>query len=117
MQNANSLPVRTFLAGLFLLWTRLGFSAPPATNVILITIDTLRADHLGCYGYSLVRTPNIDRLAQAGARFTRAYTPVPITMPAHAALFTGAFPLGTGVHDFSSKLPPDAATLAQTLRH
>ena len=53
----------------------------PPLNVVVITIDTLRADHLGCYGYKEIRTPNIDRLAQEGTRFERAYTPVPITFP------------------------------------
>jgi arylsulfatase A-like enzyme/Tfp pilus assembly protein PilF len=87
------------------------------TAVILITVDTLRADHLGCYGYTLIQTPNIDQLAHAGARFAQAYTPVPVTLPAHTALFTGAFPMATGMHDFSgNKLPANAATLAKVLR-
>lgn len=89
--------------------------APP--NVIVITIDTLRADHLGCYGDREVQTPNIDALAAAAARFTQAYTPVPITLPAHTALFTGSFPMATGMHDFSgNKLPASAVTLAKVLR-
>ena len=53
----------------------------PAPNVVVITIDTLRADHLGCYGYKQIRTPNIDALAADSARFERAYTPVPVTLP------------------------------------
>lgn len=64
-------------------------------NVVLITIDTLRADHLGCYGDASIRTPNIDALAREGVRLTQAYTPVPITLPAHASLMTGEFPLAT----------------------
>jgi len=89
----------------------------PKPSVILITVDTLRADHLGCYGYTQIQTPNIDQLAHAGARFTQAYTPVPVTLPAHTALFTGAFPMATGIHDFSgNKLPANAATLAKVLR-
>ncbi len=72
---------------------------PP--NVLFITIDTLRADHLGCYGYRKIETPNIDRLAAEGVRFTRAYTPVPVTLPAHAVMFTGSYPMRTGMHDFS----------------
>lgn len=92
-------------------------AADARPNVILITIDTLRADRLGCYGYAEAQTPNIDQLARAGARFTRAYTPVPITLPAHAALFTGSSPMATGMHDFSgNKLPADAVTLARVLR-
>ena len=86
-------------------------------NVIFITIDTLRADHLRCYGYARIETPNIDALARAGVRFTQAHTPVPITLPAHTAIFTGSFPMATGMHDFSgNKLPANATTLAKVLR-
>jgi len=86
-------------------------------NVVLITIDTLRADHLGVYGYTSIQTPQIDQLARAGARFTRAYTPVPITLPSHSAIFTGSFPMATGMHDFSgNKLPATSATLASALK-
>lgn len=87
-----------------------------APNLIVITIDTLRADHLGCYGDRSIATPNLDALAGSAARFTRAFTPVPITLPAHTALFTGSFPMATGVHDFSgNKVPTSAATLAKVL--
>jgi arylsulfatase A-like enzyme/Flp pilus assembly protein TadD len=86
-------------------------------NLVVITVDTLRADHLGCYGDRSIQTPNIDALARSSARFTRAFTPVPITLPAHAALFTGSFPMATGMHDFSgNKLPASAVTLAKVLR-
>ena len=90
--------------------------ADPQPNVIFITIDTLRADHLGCYGYRQIETPNIDKLAGSGARFARAFTPVPITLPSHTVIFTGAFPMATGMHDFSgNKLPAGTATLAKIL--
>jgi len=115
LQIVNSPLTKALFAVSFLLLASLGSSAQ--ANLVLITIDTLRPDHLGCYGYTSIKTPNIDQLSRAGVRFTRAYTPVPITMPAHAALFTGAFPLATGIHDFSgNKLPTNAATIAQTLR-
>ena len=79
--------------------------APP--NVVFITIDTLRADHLGCYGYKQIQTPNIDALAAHSTRFERAYTPVPVTLPAHTAIFTGTYPTLSGMHDFSgNKLNP-----------
>src|SRR5262249_7258152 len=71
-------------------------------NVVIITVDTLRADHLGCYGYKKIQTPNIDALAAAGTRFERAYTPVPVTLPAHTAIFTGTYPMYSGMHDFST---------------
>ncbi|MBZ5563759.1 MAG: sulfatase-like hydrolase/transferase [Acidobacteriia bacterium] len=92
-------------------------AADALPNVIVITIDTLRADHLGCYGDRQVQTPNIDALAASSARFSQAYSPVPITLPAHTALFTGSFPMATGIHDFSgNKLPASAVTLAKVLK-
>jgi arylsulfatase A-like enzyme/Tfp pilus assembly protein PilF len=107
----------SFAAFVFLLF---GVQSRPATqpilDVVLITIDTLRADHLGCYGHASTQSPNIDELARAGTRFTQAYTPVPITLPAHTALMTGQFPLATGVHDFSgNRLPLNTATVAKIL--
>jgi arylsulfatase A-like enzyme/Flp pilus assembly protein TadD len=88
---------------------------PP--NVLVITIDTLRADHLGCYGYDKIRTPNIDSLARDGARFERAYTPVPITLPSHTVIFTGTFPTASGIHDFSAnRLSAQTITLAALLK-
>lgn len=88
-----------------------------APNVVVITIDTLRADHLGCYGYTKIRTPNIDAFAADNARFERAYTPVPVTLPAHTAIFTGTYPTLSGMHDFSgNKLNPKQPTLATVLR-
>src|SRR5258708_6606470 len=89
----------------------------PAPNVVVITIDTLRADHLGCYGDEQVRTPNNDALASEGARFERAYTPVPVTLPAHTVIFTGTYPMLSGMHDFSgNKLSPSQPTLASVLK-
>jgi arylsulfatase A-like enzyme/Flp pilus assembly protein TadD len=90
----------------------------PTVNVVVITIDTLRPDHLGCYGYKLIRTPNIDALASESARFLRAYTPVPVTLPAHTVIFTGTYPTLSGMHDFSgNKLNPSQPTLATVLKH
>ena len=59
---------------------------------MLITIDTLRADHLGCYGYGEIKTPVIDALANEGVLFQNAYTPVPVTFPSHVSLLTGTYP-------------------------
>src|SRR5437868_1717493 len=90
------------------------YSAP---NVIVITIDTLRADHLGCYGYKQIETPNIDALAADSALFDHAYTPVPVTLPAHTVSFTGTDPMLSGIHDFSAnKLNPEQPTLASILK-
>jgi arylsulfatase A-like enzyme/Tfp pilus assembly protein PilF len=89
----------------------------PRPNIVFITIDTLRADHLGCYGYKQISTPNIDSLAADSARFERAYTPVPVTLPAHTAIFTGTYPTLSGMHDFSgNKLNPAQPTLASILK-
>jgi arylsulfatase A-like enzyme/Tfp pilus assembly protein PilF len=88
---------------------------PP--NVLLITIDTVRADHLGCYGYMSIETPHLDALAAAGVRFANAYTPVPITLPAHTVMLTGTYPMRTGMHDFSgNRLNSSQPTLATLLR-
>jgi arylsulfatase A-like enzyme/Tfp pilus assembly protein PilF len=84
---------------------------------VVITIDTLRADHLGCYGDKQIRTPNIDALAAEGARFERSYTPVPVTLPAHTVIFTGTYPMLSGMHDFSgNKLNATQPTLASVLK-
>jgi len=89
----------------------------PRANVVVITIDTLRADHLGCYGDKQIRTPNIDALAADGVRFERAYTPVPVTLPAHTVIFTGTYPMLSGMHDFSgNRLNSAQPTLASVLK-
>jgi tetratricopeptide (TPR) repeat protein len=67
--------------------------------VILISVDTLRADRIGAYGYAGARTPWMDRLAREGIRFDGAYSHVPLTLPGHAALFTGRLPPHNGVRD------------------
>ena len=91
--------------------------AKPAPNVVLITIDTLRADHVGCYGYKQIKTPNIDGLAADGARFERAFAVVPVTLPSHTSMLTGTYPMLSGMHDFSgNKLSPLQPTLASVLK-
>jgi len=74
-----------------------------ATNVILITIDTVRADHLGCYGASDVQTPVLDGLAHDGVVFEHAISQVPLTWPSHAAILTGTYPFQNGVQDFTGQ--------------
>jgi arylsulfatase A-like enzyme/Flp pilus assembly protein TadD len=91
--------------------------AKPALNVVLITIDTLRADHVGCYGYKQIKTPNIDGLAADGTRFDRAFAVVPVTLPSHSSILTGTYPMLSGMHDFSgNKLSPLQPTLASVLK-
>jgi tetratricopeptide (TPR) repeat protein len=67
--------------------------------VLLITLDTTRADRLGCYGYDRATSPNLDALARQGVLFRRAYSHVPLTCPSHASMFTGLTPARHGVHD------------------
>lgn len=88
----------------------------PDRNVILISIDSLRADHLGCYGYDQPTSPNIDRLAATGVRFDRAYATSPWTLPSHASMFTGLYADTHGVYSANSALKKDATTLPAVLR-
>jgi choline-sulfatase len=83
-------------------------------NVLLVTIDTLRADHVGCYGRTGARTPALDGLAARGARFATAVAHVPLTAPSHASILTGTVPLAHGVRDNGGyALPPNVRTAAE----
>jgi arylsulfatase A-like enzyme/Tfp pilus assembly protein PilF len=75
----------------------------PRPNVILITIDTVRADHIACYGATNVKTPTLDGLARDGIVFERAISQVPLTWPSHAAILTGTYPFQNGVQDFTGQ--------------
>jgi choline-sulfatase len=86
---------------------------PDRPDVILVTIDTLRADHVGCYGYTAAETPTLDRLCAEGVKFTHAYTASPITNTSHASIMTGLYPSRHGVSDFGVPLPASHATLAE----
>ncbi len=86
-------------------------------NVLLISIDTLRADRVGAYGHAAAQTPHLDALAVRGLRFTQASTVVPLTLPAHASLLTGTFPAFHGVRDNGGfYIGEEQVTLAETLR-
>ena len=80
-------------------WKYARASAPLSGPIIIISIDTLRADHLPVYGYRKVKTPAIDQLASNGVVFERAYSHAPQTLPAHTALLAGRLPFETGVRD------------------
>jgi choline-sulfatase len=84
-------------------------------NVILISIDTLRADALGCYGGDIVPTPNIDRLAAEGTLFTECKTPVPLTLPSHTTMLTGTYPPYHGVRYNDVAVPADLLFLPEIL--
>jgi len=86
-------------------------------NVILITIDTLRADHVGCYGAESVKTPTLDALARDGVVFDRAISQVPLTWPSHAVILTGTYPFQNGVQDFTGQpLAPQFKSVAQAFK-
>jgi choline-sulfatase len=92
-----------------------GPSARP--NVLLVTIDTCRADHLGCYGYRAAVTPTLDGLAARGVRVSTAVVHVPLTGPSHTSILTSRTPLGHGVRDNGSyALPPTVRSVAQDFR-
>src|SRR5437016_7809473 len=86
-------------------------------NVLLISIDTLRADRLGSYGYKSAETPATDALAARGLRFAQATTVTPLTLPAHTSLLTGTFPTFHGVRDNGQfYVGDDQVTLAEVLK-
>ena len=84
-------------------------------NLLLVTLDTVRADHLGCYGYAAARTPNLDALAASGLRFAQAIAPAPLTTPSHATMMTGLVPPSHGVRDNGCRLADEQTTLAEIL--
>jgi choline-sulfatase len=89
----------------------------PKPNVLLVTIDTVRADHIGAYGYTKGTTPTLDRLAREGVRFAEATSQAPLTGPAHAAILTGSYPARFGVRDnATTPLPPSATTIAERFK-
>jgi tetratricopeptide (TPR) repeat protein len=91
--------------------------AQPATPVILISIDTLRADHLSSYRAGRHPTPHIDSLAKNGTLFSKISSPYPLTLPSHTALFTSTYPFANGVRDNGIPLHAGAVTLATVLKH
>ena len=92
-------------------------AAPAAIRtIVLITVDTLRADRVGAYGWTAARTPAMDALAARGVRFTRAFASAPITLPSHASLLTGLYPPGHGSRHNGMRISETPATLASALR-
>ena len=89
-------------------------SAPRPLDVLLVTLDTTRADRLGCYGSAAGASPHLDALARSGVLFRRAYAHVPLTAPSHSSLLTGLLPPRHGVHDNGGYvLREDVPTLAE----
>jgi choline-sulfatase len=88
----------------------------PSPDVYLVTIDTLRADHVHCYGDDRIQTPALDSLARDGIRFAQAFTPSPITNTAHTSILTGLLPSVHGVTDFAIPLAKTYPTWAELLK-
>src|ERR1700722_6438686 len=124
MRNARFMRTLSTLASEEMSWHRLvgivalafAGSTRAATPVILISVDTLRADRLGAYGYRGARTPNIDALAHNGTLFAQAGSQTPLTLPSHTALFTSSYPFETGVEENGERVPAGAVTLASVLQ-
>jgi len=89
---------------------------PAGPSFVLLSIDTLRADHLGAYGYARDTSPRIDAFAARSVRYANAWAPAPWTLPSHAALLTGRHPIEIGIADLRSAIPDAVATLAESLR-
>src|SRR5262245_52760362 len=88
----------------------------PHLNLLLITLDTTRADRLGCYGYAQAQTPTIDALARDGVLFERAYAAAPLTLPSHATMMTGLYPPELGLRtNGKGQLNRQVVTLAEVL--
>jgi choline-sulfatase len=91
--------------------------ASPPTSVLIVSIDTLRADRVGAYGSQLGATPNLDRLASRGAVFENAFTTAPLTLPAHASLFSGLWPFHHGARvNGADSIASDVPLLAERMR-
>jgi arylsulfatase A-like enzyme len=86
------------------------------TPVILISVDTLRADHLGAYGYSRIKTPHIDALARGGTLFTSIDAQIPLTLPSHTSLLTSTYPFANHIEENGAIIGPGAVTLEAVLR-
>jgi arylsulfatase A-like enzyme len=96
-----------------LLW--FGKKPDSAQRIILISVDTLRADHLGCYGYPRPTSPELDAIAAEGVVFEDVFSPSPWTLPAHGSLLTGLYPSRHGLKSHDDYLPSRIATLASAL--
>src|SRR6202165_281250 len=98
------------------LWAQSARKPTTQPDVFLVTIDTLRADHVHCYGYGPIQTPALDTLAKDGVRFTQAFTPSPITNTSHTTILTGLLPGTHGVTDFAVPLASTHPTWAELLK-
>ena len=89
---------------------------PTARNLLLVTIDTLRADHVGAYGYARSQASFVDEVARSGVTFEHAYAAAPITLPSHATLMSGRYPPGHGSRDNGMQVSKTVPTMAAELK-
>jgi arylsulfatase A-like enzyme/Flp pilus assembly protein TadD len=106
---------RACILCLFVLLPALAAAATDQPNVILITLDTVRADRMGFLGSKLGLTPQLDALASQGVVFEHAYSQAPITPVSHATILTGTFPQYHGIRNFGDRLPPSVPSLPEIL--
>ena len=112
-----TLKITTLTALALLLAPLVSCAAPQELpNMLIVTVDTLRADYLGPYGDSTARTPNIDKLAESATLFERAAAPMPLTRPSHFSLLTARYPREHGVVNNAMALPDEATTVTELLR-
>jgi len=116
MQSAGGISLTLLLFLVFIFLSTCGSHDEIPSNIILISIDTLRADHLSCYGYSRPTSPALDDFAAQGLLFEDASAPSPWTLPSHASMLTGRYPGSHGVIDLMKKLPAAVPTLADVLQ-
>jgi len=122
VSKMNGFKISAGMLVLVILLNSVNFFYQPSTkadrpNIILISIDTLRADHLGSYGYERNTTPNIDLLARDGVLFLNTVAQAPWTLPSHMSLFTGLYPSTHGVMNEYSKLNDEHLTVAEILQN
>ena len=117
VESKRPQPIAAGLAALALLFLAACGGSDSRLSLLLVTIDTTRADHIGCYGRAGAGTPNIDALAARGVRFEWAFSPVPITLPSHTTILTGTYPLYHGVRDNGNfQVTPELVSLAEVLK-
>jgi len=100
---------------LLLMLAGCGPGRPPGRSIVVITLDTTRADHVSVYGYAPLTSPHLDDLARKGIRFEQAYAPMPQTLPSHASMLTGLMPRRHGALENHYVLPEAVQTLAEVL--
>ncbi|MHC5213006.1 MAG: sulfatase, partial [Planctomycetota bacterium] len=116
----NKLPIVIIVIIIIVAWLGVKYNPAPSSSIntiILISLDTTRADHIGTYGYRVPTTPNIDALAKESMVFEQTFSNIPLTLPAHSSMFTGQIPPTHGVHDnLATALPETATTLPEVLQ-